>query len=425
MEEVAIGRVLIKNTGLQMLAHVVSIATSMLTAMVLSRFLGVTEFGQFSYVFAFFYFFLTLSDIGVGTIVVRQLSQRKGEAGQIIGTMVYFKVLLAIVFVVVAWLTIWLMRFPDSLAQALFLYALVLPVIALELPAVIFQVLLKLEYPAGIGMVHRILTFCLLAILAWAGTGLVVLIAALVLAEIAWYGALVGTARRFVRPVWRLDRRICMEVLWSSIPLGMTNIMVAVINRADFLMLERLTDLREVGLYSACYKVTNLLEAFPLMVMATIYPLFSRYAAEDMDKLRSLFRKSTLGLSLSGLCAGVGITLAAPIVIRILFGAEFGDAATGLRVLVWSSVFVYATLTSSNLLICMGRERWLLLLYAGAAGMNIVLNLLLIPRYGFVGAAFSTSVTYLFVLIGVSIGCQRVLRPEGGLVHFQLKRYST
>ena len=78
-------------------------------------------------------------------------------------------------------------------------------------------------------------------------------------------------------------------------------------------------------------------------------------------------------------------------------------------VLVWSTVFLYLAISGGNLLISMGRENINLVLNMIGAALNITLNLLLIPSMGFVGAAFATTATYLFILTGISAASYRVL----------------
>ena len=413
MEVLSLKRLLIKNTGLQAGAHVVSLGIGLVTAMVLSRYLGVEGFGQFNYIFAFFYFFLSINDFGVNVIVVREISQNRERAGEIIGAMLLFKLLLAAISVPAAWMTIWLMEFPVDLQNALFVYALILPLIALQLPAVIFQMLLKMEYPSLIGVFNKVLGFFLLMLMVWMGYGLTALVAALILAEAASLVVLLKYARSFVRPVYRFAPKLWKEVLRSSIPLGIMGLFVALINRVDFIMLERMTDLRQVGLYSAAYKVTNLLEMFPLMIMATIYPLMSQYAREDPDRLRALYKKSVLCLGVVAVPMGIGVTLFAPFIVQLLFGAQFAGAEQGLMVLVWSTVFLYVAISGGNLLISVGKEKVNLFILAPCALVNIGLNLFWIPSMGFIGAALSTAITFLLILVGTTIAVRVYLSHKG------------
>lgn len=409
MEIITLKTLLIRNTGFQVLAHVISLLLGLATTTILSRYLGVERFGQFNYIFAFFIFFLSISDFGVNVVVVREISKQRERAAEIIGSMLSLKLVFSGGSVLAAWTVIWLLEFSAELRSALLLYALILPLTAAQLPAVIFQALLKLEYPSLIGIGSRTLSFLLTVGAAWLGYDLVGLIAALILSELATAALLLTYSRSFVRPVWSCNPRLWREVLRSSVPLGVMGLLVASINRVDFLMLERMTDLHQVGLYAAAYKVTNLLETFPLMVMGTIYPLMSRYAAEDVEKLRELYRNSVIGLGAVALPLGIGTTFFAPAIITILFGEAFAGAERALAVLVWSTVFLYVAINGGNLLISMGKEKVNLWLNAVGAGLNIALNLWLIPGMGYVGAALATTMTYLFILIGMAVGSHMAL----------------
>jgi len=406
MAELSLRRLLIKNTGVQMVAHGVSTAIGLATMFVLSRYLGVEGFGQFNYIFAFFYFFLTINDFGVNTIVVREVSKQRERAGEIIGAMLSFKLLLAVISLVAAWTAIWVMDFPTDLRDALLLYAFVLPLTALQLPAVIFQVALRMEYPSLIATFHRIAAFLLLMGGVWMGYRLTALVSALVLAEGVSLFFVLKYARKFVRPTWWFDPRLWKKILRSSMWLGIAGLFGSLINRVDFIMLERMTDLYQVGLYSAAYKVTNLLEAFPLMIMGTIYPLMSRYAKEDPERLRALYKKSVLYLGVAAVPMGLGITFFAPAIVQLLFGAKFIGADRGLMVLVWSTVFLYFSISGGNLLISMGKEKINLVILSFGAFVNIGLNLIWIPTMGFVGAALSTAITFFAILVGVTIAVQ-------------------
>ncbi|HET8562618.1 MAG TPA: oligosaccharide flippase family protein, partial [Candidatus Binatia bacterium] len=67
-------QLLVRNTGVQLLAHTISLAIGLLTTLVLSRYLKVEGFAQFNYIFAFFYFFRSINDFGANVIVVRAIS---------------------------------------------------------------------------------------------------------------------------------------------------------------------------------------------------------------------------------------------------------------------------------------------------------------------------------------------------------------
>lgn len=410
-----LGVLLWRNTSAQMLAHVVSLAVGLAAAIVLSRHLGVEGFAQFNYVFAFFYFLLALNDFGVNAIVVREVSRDPERAARIVGSMLVLKLSVAALSVLVALAAVWMMGFEPPLRGALTLYALVLPLTAWQLPAVMFQVVGALEYPAAIGAANRCLGLLLMLGAAWAGWGVTAMVGALVIAEAVSLTILLRYSKRLVRPVWGIDLALWKRILRSSVPLGVAGLLAAVINRVDFLMLERMTDLREVGVYAAAYKVTTLLEALPLMIMATLYPWMSRYAVEDRDRLRALYRKSVLLLGLLGVAVGIAVTVTAPLIVRVVFGPQFAGAAPVLTVLVWATVCLYLAISGGNLLISMGRERLNLAILAAGAVVNVTLNIYLIPPWGALGAAWATVATFIVILLATAAAAWRVVdRPPSG-----------
>ena len=161
MPEVALRRLLLRNTTIQLVAQAVALLTGLGNSLVLSRYLGVEGFGQFSYVFAFYYFFLTLNDFGVNSIVLREVSQRREKAAELIGAMLAFKVGLSLLLLIGAWVVVWMMQLPVDLRNALWVFGLILPLLALQLPMVIFQVNLEAGRPALVGAVNRCLGFIL------------------------------------------------------------------------------------------------------------------------------------------------------------------------------------------------------------------------------------------------------------------------
>lgn len=410
MAELPVRRLLLKNTTIQMVAQAVAILAGLGNSLVLSRYLGVEGFGRVSYIFAFYYFFLNLNDFGVNSIVLREVTRRNDRADEIFGAMLTFKVGFSLVLLLCAWLVTWLMQPTVELRNALWLYGLVLPLLAWQLPAVIFQVHLHAERPALINMFNRVLGFVLILAAVLMGRSLLAVVAALVLTELISLALLLSLTKSWVRPVWRFAPHWWSEILRSSVPLGLAGLCTAVINRVDFVMLERMTNLHQLGLYSAAYKVTNLLDSFPLILMGTIYPLMSRWAKDDPDRLRRLYSRSIAFLGLVGIALGAMVTAGAYWIVLLVFGSEFLETVPALRVLVWSTVAMYLAITSGNLLISMGRERINLLLNFCGAVLNVALNFWFIPAWGFVGAAWATTITFVFVLVGVSVASAWALR---------------
>lgn len=398
-----------KNTAVQLLAQAAFVLIGVAMTMVLSRHLGVDGFGYFSYVFAFLHFFQVLNDLSITTVVVREIAREPARAEELIGGMLTFKLLLAAVSVLAAWASAWALGLPPPLFWAVAVFVLCLPLWALQLPLVIFQVQLRAVEPAVIGFVARLLGLGLVLAVVRAGGGLVALFTALLMAEAVSTALILVVTGPLVQIRWRIDPSLWRAVLRSSLPLGAAVLCGALVARVDFLLLERLADTRALGLYAAAHKITTLLEALPLAVMGTVYPVMARWGVTEPERVRRLYLRTTGYLTLAAALMVATVTVAAPTLVRLCCGSAFLGAEQALRILVWAAACLYAALAGGNLLISLGRERASLVLNATAAVVNVGLNLWLIPRFSFVGAALATAVAYAWLLAGTTVSALRAL----------------
>lgn len=403
-------QLLIRNLSLQAVSEVVSLACGLAVVAVLSRHLDVAGFGAFNYAFAFTYLFLSLNDFGVNTIVIREISQAPETAGRIIGAAVALRLIIACATLVTAWMVIWLWPMDASLRAPLALFALILPLTALNVPGLIFQTSMRFDLSAVATIILRVSGLAFVLAVVAAGLGVTPILGALLVSEVV--GLLV--VYRLARPLvtFRVHADVVQwgRLLRSAAPLAVAMLLTAVVNRIDFVMLERMVSLEAVGLYSAAYRITNMLEKFPLFVMVTLFPIMSRLAAADPARLRDVYRKAVARLVLLGLPLGTAVTLTAPRLLALVFGDEYSVAGGALQFLVWSTVCLYVALVGGNLLISVGRERDSLLALVAGAAVNVGLNFLLIPRRGIEGAAIATAVSFAVILILTLTAVERYFR---------------
>ncbi len=392
----------VQNIICQFAVQLTSLATGVASNMILSRYLGVEGFGVFNYIFAFYALFLSFNDFGTNTILIRELAKNRGNADRIMGTALLLKLLIAGVCMAAACVVISFMHSEPELKKSLYLYAVMLFVIVLQLPMVIFQVDLKMKYTAALGVFNRLFQFALVMLVVRAQGGLVWLIAALVAGDALFLPAYWIASRRFLKPVLRMDGKVAKAILKSSIPLGAAGILNLFANQINALFLERLSSLHEVGLYAAAFRITSPALLIPPMIMATIYPLMSRYAASDTARLRRLYIESMMWFCAAGAALGAGGSFFAPWIVRVIFGSEFEGAVPVLRILIWSVSAVYFGIASGNLLVSIGRERLNVYILGAGAVVNTFLVLQLVPRLGALGSAVATACAFA-VIVAASV----------------------
>jgi O-antigen/teichoic acid export membrane protein len=131
----------------------------------------------------------------------------------------------------------------------------------------------------------------------------------------------------------------------------------------------------------------------PAAWSSAIFPVMSKFYITSQDSLRLSFEKSFKYLTMLGIPIGVGTTLLAQRFILLVFGTEYGNSIVALQILVWSEIFIFMSITFANLFNSLNRQVILTKITGICAGLNVILNLILIPKYSLIGASVTTVFT--------------------------------
>ena len=170
-------------------------------------------------------------------------------------------------------------------------------------------------------------------------------------------------------------------------------------NTIDVLMLGWMSSPREVGLYSAAYRVLNQVLATYYLLTQVLYPQFAR---QEREERASMLRAGILlPLLAGGIIIATILSLFRGTILTVLFGREFLAAGSLLLLLSWSIPLDFLTSYLSNAFIAWGMERKMLVCTLIAAASNIALNRWLIPGFGARAAAANTVASYAILLLSL------------------------
>jgi O-antigen/teichoic acid export membrane protein len=150
-----------------------------------------------------------------------------------------------------------------------------------------------------------------------------------------------------------------------------------------------------VGLYNAAYKPVTAILAMPVTYFIGLFPALSRSYTRNNAEFREIVVRSLRLMTMLAVPIGVGgIFLAEPI-INFLFGSAYIHSVPALQILSWSAVLVMLRGTYRQSLNAAGQQHLDLRCAGTAFAINVILNLLLIPRFGIIGAATATVISEL------------------------------
>jgi PST family polysaccharide transporter len=151
-----------------------------------------------------------------------------------------------------------------------------------------------------------------------------------------------------------------------------------------------MTGNREVGLYSAALRFSEIWYFIPMSIVSSVMPLLTQARLESEVKYYHRLQQLLNNLVRIAYIIALPMTFISSFLVTSLYGPDYSRAGLILAIHIWSAVFVFIAVGSTPWTINEGMLRYSLIQTTGGAIINICLNIYLIPRYGAVGAAIST-----------------------------------
>ena len=178
-------------------------------------------------------------------------------------------------------------------------------------------------------------------------------------------------------------------------PMLLSALTVAIYSRIDVFMLGRMAGNRAAGLYAAGSLLSEGFYLLPAALMAAAAPRMTRLFRNDRAEFERGLHGLLRALSAAGLVIAIATTCLAPRIVPVVFGSEYTDAVTILQIHVWSTWAVFVSLASDPWYINHDLRSLYLVKTSAAALINVVLNLIWIPRWQGAGAAMATVAAYI------------------------------
>lgn len=363
----------------------------------IARYLSPDGFGALRFSVATVTLFTGFVSFGFAGLATRDLIRHPEDRDEILGTVVCLRLLGTFVAAPLAVLTVWLVRPADG---DIFLITAILAVSSLfqAFSAIdfYFQSELRARHAATARLTALVLASAVKLALVVAGAPLIAFGAAFALefiltsyAFLVAYGSLGLSPKR-----WRFGAgraRGMVLLIWPAILGGAANTMNL---RIDQVMVGSLDSAREVGVYAVAVRLSEVWYLVPAAICASAFPALVRAREENPEYYRRRLQELYSLLAWMGIILAVGATLFGGWMIRTLFGRAYDGATPMLAIHIWAGPFVFMGTLFSNWLIAESRFGVSAIRHGLGALINVSLNLLLIPHFGGVGAAWATLVSY-------------------------------
>jgi len=206
---------------------------------------------------------------------------------------------------------------------------------------------------------------------------------------------------KFHKVSFILDKIYLKKMIKESFPLLFSTFMIAIYYNLDMVMLGYMKPESDVGIYNAAYRVM-LVGVIPFtLILNSFFPQISKIGLKRIPEFKNIFKQYAAVMFPAGIILASIVYFYAGEIIWIVFGNQFTAASAPLRILSLNLLVICVNIFFGNSLIAWGKQKQYSVAIASGAAANIALNILLIPKYSYMGASFATLLSEVAVFMGV------------------------
>lgn len=397
---------ILKNSFFLLLAKGINPVLSSVFIIVLARSLGANELGAYTLVLSWVAIFEIFSGLGLRPLLVRKISQ-KSEKWQLYFTGGCFLGLLCSSLLAILIVTsCYFLELRSSVKLGFTLLAISL------FPSTFNYIIQSVLYAKENMKAPAMISVAEVVIKVVVGVTVLVLLKSLLLVFLTVLLSKVFSSlflflvlkKEMGSIKFRWDKRFNWSLFKSTLTFTAITVVAATYWRLDILMLSSMTDEAAVGFYSAAYRFFAIALLISQSYVIAFFPIISKLHLESSQKFRYVCGKSIKLLFIALVPVTLGLWLFGHNLITLIYGGEFSASFAVFRILILALVPMAIAQIFARTLLASGNQKVDLIINVVGLGLNFMLNLFFIPKYGIVGAALATLiVTFanLAILTGI------------------------
>lgn len=401
-------KAILKNTNIQIVGTAINSVVGLLATALMARYLGTIGFGKINLAMVYLSFSGIIAGMGYQTIIVREISKLKIWDEDIIRAILSGGIILRLLSVMAALLILSLYLLPLDYDIEFKLQILLMASVHFVDIANIFECIvrskLRLKYVVYASIIFRLSHLLLIFSCVLLQLSLTYFIFTFLVAAIIKVAMAIQFSKKFIRFHFIFNWQWIRFLFRHSVLLGISGGLWIIYYRIDSLMLEFFMGIREVGLYNSAFRFIDYAYLLSGMLMASIFPLMAERYPGNPEGMRRIYQKTIDYTAIIGGALSIGILLASVPLIKFIFGVEYLPAVTTLRIFGFIPLLIFLNNAFGNMMVALELQgKPLLCMRSVGVLINVGLNLVCIPAFGYNGAAFATVATELSLLAVVIV----------------------
>lgn len=389
-----------RNASWLIIGKVIQMVLSFFIGLLTARYLGPGNYGLISYAGTYTTFFATFCTLGLNAVIVKEFVNHPDEEGTILCTSIVLRVFSSIASMVAI---VGISSFVDKGEPVT---RIIVAICALNM---VFQVFDTFNYWF---QAHLLSKYSAIAtLIAYVSLSIYRVVLLVLQADVYWFAfatsidyvvlaiVLAVAYKKQSGPKFKFSFQKGKVLLKASYHFILSNMMVQIYGATDKFMLKQMIGETSVGYYTTAVGLCNIW----VFILTAIIDSMTPVIMEDKNKSQELYERRNKQLYaivfyVSAIVSLVFDLLGYPIV-KILYGDAYLPSVMPLRIITWYTAFSYLGVARNPWTVCENKQKYLKYIYAGAAGANVVINALLIPKWGPSGAAIASLITQMSTII--------------------------
>lgn len=405
-----LGLKLTLNTFAQLIGKFLTTGTTLLVTLLITHQLKEQGYGEFTAVTSFVALFYLAVDFGINAIFVRELGNKEEKIPIYFKNLLLLRLVISFVVIFLVLSSLSFLPYPSIVKLGIIIASLTILNHALHVSTnAIFQLKLRYDYPVISELFASGVIISLSFLSLQVSKSILPIIFAYAVGGLVRVGVSFFLASRYTEGVgFKKDDLIWRHLFLPAIPLGIVAIFSQVVGNIDKVIIALvplnpsldMSNIVAVGIYGLAYKIFEVILVFPTFVMNAAYPMMVRKKVEGLENLRKFAMKLGVILLVLGFAGSLFTYLSAPFIINFFKGGseKFALSSHVLQVLGISFPIFFVSALTLWLTITLGKQKLLIFVYGFAAFVNLVMNLFLVPTFGYMASAILTIATEMIIL---------------------------
>ena len=394
-----------KNTVYLVIGKILSTGLGVLTVALLLRYLSVDDYGRYTTVLAFILLFGTFVDFGLNLTTTQDISLPGVDVPRTLSAIFTLRLLVNVALVLLLPLILLAFPYEQTVKDAILISSILFFTYSLfQVLASYFQKELLAGKVAFAELAGRVVLLLSTMLAIYFRFSFIEIMLTIVASSLVQFWVLVRFTTSRIKLKLVIDRAIWARIASKTWPIALSVVFTTIYFKGDAIILSLTRPYQDVGIYGAAYKILEVLITVPILFMGLVLPHLSRqFSRNDTKGFNSTIQKAWDALVVITVPLVVGTLILAEPIMELIASEGYEPAAGILRILIMAAGFIFLGSLFSHAVVAIGKQKQMIIYYAAAAALAVILYIMYIPTYTYYAAALVTVLAELLIALAAGI----------------------